>query len=150
MKLAAGHRVNLRFTLRFVLLVALVSALGGCSDSTGPDLLLSFTADRYDDPGPSPSTTAAGGEGRITVQGSLSTPCLASPSEVVAEADRSGSDLELRVGWVPAGDCIPGVDVFVYEAVLGNLSSGLYRLRVLHVLTGHAAYVALEEDVEVG
>jgi hypothetical protein len=133
-----------------ILVAALVLVFSSCSDSTGPDLLLSFTADRFDDPGPSPPTTAEGGEGRVTVQGSLSTPCLASPSEVIAEADRSGSELELRVGWVPAGDCIPGVDTFVYEAVLGNLSSGLYQLRVLHVLTGHAAYVALEEDVEVG
>ncbi len=139
-----------RLGLRLVLLAALISGLGGCSDSTGPDLVLSFTADRFDGRGPSPSTTAEGGEGRITVQGSLSTPCLASPSELVAEADRSGSELELRVGWVPAGDCVPGVDVFLYEAVLGNLSSGLYQLRVLHVLTGHAAYVALDEDVQVG
>ena len=133
-----------------ILAAAFVFVLSSCSDSTGPDLLLSFTADRFDGPGAPPLTTAEGGEGRITVQGSLSTPCVATPSEVIAEADRSGSELELRVGWVPAGDCIPSVDVFVYEAVLGNLSSGLYQLRVLHVLTGHAAYVALEEDVEVG
>jgi hypothetical protein len=132
------------------LLAALALAFVACSDSTGPDLLLSFSADRFDGRGPSPSTTAEGSEGRITVQGSLATPCLASPSEVIAEADRSGSDLELRVGWVPAGDCEPGVDVFVYEAVLGELRPGLYHLRVVHVLTGHAAYVALEEDVQVG
>jgi hypothetical protein len=69
---------------------------------------------------------------------------------VIAEADRSGSDLELRVGWGPAVDCEPGVDVFVYEAVLGELRPGLYQLRVVHVLTGHAAYVTLEEDVQVG
>jgi hypothetical protein len=68
---------------------------------------------------------------------------------VLAEADRSGSELELRVGWVPAGNCVPGVDVFVFEAVLGNLASGVYQLKVLHVLTGHGAYVALEQEVDV-
>jgi hypothetical protein len=132
-----------------ILAAALVLVISSCSDSTGPDLLLSFSADRFEEPGPSPSTTAEGGEGRITVQGSLATPCLASPSEVIAEADRSGSELELRVGWVPASDCVPGVDVFVYEAVLGELRPGLYQLRVLNVLTGHAAFVTLEEDVQV-
>jgi hypothetical protein len=138
------------FVGAIILAAATVLGSSSCSDSTGPDLLLSFSADRFDGRGPSPSTTAEGGEGRITVQGSLATPCLATPSEVIAEADRSGSELELRVGWVPAGDCVPGVDVFVFEAVLGNLSGGRYQLRVLHVLTGHAAYVALEQDVEVG
>ncbi len=132
-----------------ILAAALVLLFSSCSDSTGPDLLLSFSADRFDGRGPSPSTTAEGGAGRITVQGSLATPCLASPSEVVAEADRSGSDLELRVGWVPAGECVPGVDVFVYDAVLGEIGPGVYRLMVMHVLTGHAAYVALEQDVQV-
>jgi hypothetical protein len=133
-----------------MLAAALVFLLSSCSDSTGPDLLLSFSAERFAGPGPSPPTTVEAGDGRITVQGTLNTPCLASASEVVGEADRSGSSLELRVGWVPAGDCIAGVDAFVYEAVLGNLSAGVYQLRVLHVLTGHAAFVALEEDVPVG
>ncbi len=53
------------------------------------------------------------------------------------------------MGWVPAGECVPGVDVFVYDAVLGELRPGVYRLMVMHVLTGHAAYVALEQDVQV-
>ncbi|NIN72750.1 MAG: hypothetical protein GTO46_12670 [Gemmatimonadetes bacterium] len=133
-----------------ILAAALVFLFSSCSDSTGPDLLLSFTAERFLSPGPSPPVTVEAGDGRITVQGTLSTPCLASVSEIVGEADRSGSELELRVGWVPAGDCVQGVDVFFYEAVLGSLSAGVYRLRVLHVLTGHAAYVALDEDVLVG
>jgi hypothetical protein len=133
-----------------ILAAALLLVSSSCSDSTGPDLELSFTRDRFDGSGPSPSTTAQGGVGKITVQGSLATPCLASPSEVIAEAESNGSELELRVGWVPAGTCAPGVDVFVFEAVLGNLSSGVYHLRVLHVLTGYGAYVALEEDVGVG
>lgn len=133
-----------------ILAVALFLVSSACSDSTGPDLDLSFTRDRFDGVGPSPSTTAEGAVGKITVQGSLATPCLSSPSEVNAEAERDGSDLELRVGWAPAGTCVSGVDVFVFEAVLGNLSSGLYHLRVLHVLTGYGAYVALEEEVEVG
>lgn len=134
-----------------VLIAALVLVSGSCSDSTGPEeLLQSFTSERFDGRGPSPSTTAVGGVGRITVQGSLATPCLAVPSEVIGEAERSGSELELRVGWVPSGNCVPGVDVFVFEAVLGNLGSGPYQLRVVHVLTGHGAYVALEEEVEVG
>lgn len=132
-----------------ILAAALVLLFSSCSDSTGPDLRLTFSADRFDGRGPSPPTTAAGGAGKITVQGSLATPCLASPSEVVAEADRSGSELELRVGWVAGGDCVPGVDVFVYEAVLGQLRPGQYRLTVMHVLTGHAAYVALEQTVQV-
>jgi hypothetical protein len=133
-----------------ILAAALVLVSPSCSDSTGPDLELSFTRDRFDGVGPSPSTTAEGGVGKITVQGSLATPCLSSPSEVMAEAERNGSELELRVGWIPSGTCVPGVDVFVFEAVLSNLSSGSYQLRVLHVLTGHGAYVALEEEVEVG
>ncbi|UCC84320.1 MAG: hypothetical protein JSW46_05155 [Gemmatimonadota bacterium] len=133
-----------------ILAAALVILLCACSDTTAPDLLLSFHKERFDEQGPSPTTTAEGGADRITVRGSLATPCLASPSEVIAEAERSGSDLELRVGWVPAGDCVPGVNTFVYEAVLGELGRGLYQLRVLHVLTGYAAYVTLEEDVQVG
>jgi hypothetical protein len=150
LELAVACRVQLRAILRFATLAALAWAPLSCSDSTGPDLLVSFTAQRFAGPGPSPPTTVQAGDGRITVQGTLSTPCLASVSEVVGEADRSGSELELRVGWVPTVDCVAGVDVFVYEAVLGNLSAGVYQLRVLHVLTGHAAYVALEEDVPVG
>ncbi len=125
------------------------SGCGG-GDPTGLDLLLSFTAERYDPSlGSVPSDAAEGGVGTITVMGGLQTPCLASASDLRGEATKDGSILNLEVRLEPEGACDPGVEAFTYEALLGNLDSGTYRLTVRHVFSEGVGYIALETDVIV-
>jgi hypothetical protein len=138
-------------TVRFALLGVLALCAWGCGDGpTGPDLLLSFTVERFDPgQGTLPSDAAAGGEGTVTVTGGLQTPCLAEPSDLKGTAEKDGSNLFLQIRLELAVACTPGVDSFTYEGVLGNLESGTYHLTVSNVFLEQSGYVTLETDVSV-
>jgi hypothetical protein len=130
-----------------------VLALGGwgCSgDPTGTDLLLSFAVERFDPgQGSLPSDAAEGGDGTITVRGGLQTPCLADPSDLKGAALKEGLALSLQIRLELTVACIPGVDAFTYDALLGNLESGTYHLTVSNVFLNQSGYVTLETDVTV-
>ena len=127
-------------------------SVSGCSgDSTGPaELLLSFTAESFDpSQGSLPSDGAQGGVGTITITGGLQAPCVVQASDVKGEAQWEGFTLLLQVTVEPEGACTPSISPFTYEALLGNLESGTYSLKVNHVFSVGVGYTALEADVVV-
>ncbi len=142
-----------RVAARMILggVVALIAlGCGGEPSGPGPDLLLSFTAENFNpSQGSLPSDAAQGGAGTITITGGLQAPCLAQASDLQGEAQREGSTLLFQVSVEPEGDCTPGISAFTYEALLGNLESGTYALKVNHVFSVGVGYVALETSVVV-
>jgi hypothetical protein len=136
---------------RFLLPTALLAlTLAGCRDSAGPDPLVDFTVDLFDiRDGPLPGVQSTVGSGTITVSGGFWTPCVALPAEIEGAAAVEGTEIELQVSWL--GDqtsCVPAVENFVYQAVLGGLSPDTYHLRVVHI-PGADAFAALDENVVV-
>jgi hypothetical protein len=122
-----------------------------CGDSTGPDLLASFTVELFDpSSGPLPSVEANAGDGTITVGGGYWVACFGlTPSEIEGEAVLDEAGLQLQVGWRGnVAACVPGVAEFVYEAVVGNLDDGTYSLQVVHIV-GQDVFNTLEQDLVV-
>lgn len=136
---------------RLPLLPWLVIALAHCGDSTGPDLLVSFTVELFDpSSGQLPQVEATAGDGTITVEGGYWVACVGlTPSDIEGEAVLDDAGLQLQVGWQgDVASCVPGLVEFVYEAVVGNLDAGTYRLQVVHIV-GQDAFSTLEQDVVV-
>lgn len=115
-------------------------------------LLLAFT------PGPAPERAPPGffattTEGLVRVKGMGPAHCANHGFH--AAATRTGRDLELWVvaGRWEGGGCLPTGASFAYEAVLGGLEPGRYRLRVLHHFTDDRGQVRRdrlqETEVEV-
>ncbi len=137
--------------VRLLLMPLLAIAAANCGDSTGPDLLVSFTVELFDpSSGQLPSVEATAGDGTITVEGGYWVACFGiTPSEIEGEAVLDEAGLQLQVGWRGnVAACVPGLADFVYEAVAGNLDAGTYRLQVVHIV-GQDVFSALEQDLVV-
>jgi hypothetical protein len=129
----------------------LVIAAASCGDSTGPDLLVSFNVELFDpSSGPLPSVQADAGDGTITIEGGYWVACFGlTPSEIEGDAVLDEAGLQLQVGWRGnVAACVPGLVEFVYQAVVGNLDAGTYRLQVVHIV-GQDVFSTLEQDLVV-
>ena len=109
-----------------------LAALAACSTDTllpPPDATLAFAAQATQ--GAEPYVRATGREGEIVVDGLAVT---SSPCHTLAGAlDTDGSALELTVTQNPhGGACAAILGHFTYEARIGGLEPGTYRVRVAH------------------
>ena len=114
----------------FLLFLGLVAGCG--SSPTAPDRTLPvefrFGVLRL---GVLPAFFAEGADGSAIIGGAFRTPC--SPYEATAQAAQEGSTLVLRVIGENKNDCPQdGVEGVLYEAEVGDLSPGHYRVRVIH------------------
>jgi hypothetical protein len=128
--------------------------LSGCAlELTGPnpaDLEFTVMAAHHGEWLEHPEVNATGDAGAIRVNARLSAP---SPcQQLTADADRSGSQVTLRVRITPVGEaCVASIGTFEYVAVIGQLAPGSYQLRVIHEYpgTGWPSGPVLEQGVEV-
>lgn len=114
------------------------------------ELLQGFSAEEFrgsQDDVPDPEALA--GVGTIGISGAFATGCGAGPSQLVAQAHVDGSKVTLRVGyWLPPdGSCLGIMRMLTYEAVVGLLEPGLYRVVVVH--RAYPDDVVLDQQLEV-
>jgi len=112
---------------------------------------VSFSVEPFDPAsGSLPSVQAAAGDGTIAVEGGYWVACFGlTPSEIEGAAVLDEAGLQLQVGWRGnVAACVPGLAEFVYEAVVGNLDAGAYRLQVVHIV-GQDVFSTLEQDLVV-
>jgi hypothetical protein len=128
--------------------------LSGCAlELTGPnpaDLEFTVKSAHHGEWLEHPEVAATGDAGAVRVDARLSAP---SPcQQLTAQADRSGSEVTLRVRISPVGEaCVASIGTFEYAAVIGQLAPGSYQLRVVHEYpgTGWPSGPVLEQTVEV-
>jgi hypothetical protein len=128
--------------------------LSGCAlELTGPnpaDLEFTVESAHHGEWLEHPEVAATGDAGAVRVDARLSAP---SPcQQLTAQADRSGSEVTLRVRISPVGEaCVASIGTFEYAAVIGQLAPGSYQLRVVHEYpgTGWPSGPVLEQTVEV-
>ncbi len=97
-----------------------------------------------------PIVQVTGESGRIVVNAKLAAPDPC--QELSADLQGRGSGLTLRVAIArnsPA--CVAALGHFEYDAVIGELAPGTYRLRVVHTYpeTGWPTVTALDRTVQV-
>lgn len=113
-----------------LLVVSITSCLGPEGEGES-GLLLSFEATEFVEQTTGPPEAE---DGTITVRRRFDAPCITVPETVGADAEQNGTELTLRVRWTsPTSACANAITRFFYEAVLGELSSGTYTLRILHI-----------------
>lgn len=113
-----------------LLAVSITSCLGPESEGES-GLLLSFEATEFADQTTGPPEAE---DGTITVRRRFDAPCVTVPETLGAEAEQNGTELTLVVRWSsPTNACANAITELFYEAVLGEVSSGTYTLRILHI-----------------
>jgi hypothetical protein len=134
----------------------LLPALLGCAMpadvSPGPDpqLTVELSSRPVQSPDDEDWARATGGQGRIAVEGSITTP---TPCYTLAgRARRDGRTVTLTVAAErKEGGCIQMIAGFRYDAAVRGLPAGTYTLRVQHAYagTGWETRTAAETQVEV-
>ena len=135
----------------FLLLPLLAGApMRPADGSPAPQLTVDLRSRQLQPAPDEPWTKAAGGEGRVEVEGAVTTP---TPCYTLAgEARRDGQTVTLTLqAERKEGGCIQVIAAFGYEATVRGLPPGRYTLRVLHAYpgTGWERRTALEQAVEV-
>lgn len=122
--------------MRWVLLLSTIVGISACSSPSEPavgDPRLEFYAEKVQGFVESLEIVVTGGRRKITIEGGLWTPC---GGYTLGAQANNGSGITLRVianANSPGGGCFRMVESFAYEAVLRDLPTGTYAVRVLHV-----------------
>lgn len=112
--------------LPFLLLLA---ACDG-SHPTAADAVLDFRTEPGEGADAVRRPSFDGGDGELTVSGTVNTPCQSQPVE--GELTGDGAAVVLRVRVRELGICLPAVDYVRYTARVTGLTDGTYVVRVLH------------------
>lgn len=120
-----------------VAMLAVVLAIGACSDITAPRLVTAFDWGEVDDPETVvPGITTSVALGELFILGQLNTPTRCYNLE--AGFGRSKKKINIRVTAKPnnAPNCDQSLGGFRYTAVVSNLKFDTYDLTVIHDITG--------------
>src|SRR6476620_10098206 len=121
----------MRRTMRLSLALLFTGLLAACSDATGiPDprpVDLAFRIERLQT---EPEFVVSDGNGEVKIRGYFHAPC--SGYQGSAEADVSPSVLTVRLTGTQNGPCFAVLESIGYQATVRGLSSGTYRLLVVH------------------
>jgi hypothetical protein len=121
--------------IRLSLALLFAGVFAACSDTTGvPDgrrVDLEFGIERLQT---EPAFVVSDGNGELKIRGYFHAPCSGYVAD--AEAIVAAGVILVRVAATPHGFCFGAIADIGYEATVHDLSSGSYRLRVVHTLPG--------------